>query len=95
MSIAALPPNLPPFVSPSSPASLASTRSDIESVRALADALVAFGGAVVFVSHDESFCRAVANELWLCDGSSGSVSRLHCGFDGYKATVKASLQQRH
>ena len=65
---------------------------DIESVEGLAKALVNFQGAVIFVSHDESFCRTVATELWHCDGEQKNIEQLFCGFDGYRESVQKSLE---
>jgi ATPase subunit of ABC transporter with duplicated ATPase domains len=59
---------------------------DLESVEALAVACADFSGAIVFVSHDGSFCASVLNELWHCDGTR--VTRLTCGFEGYKESVR-------
>ena len=67
---------------------------DVGSIRGLADALCRFGGAVVFVSHDETFCRLVSTELWHCrrvPGSPATVTQLHCGFDGYKEMVRKEV----
>ncbi len=38
---------------------------DIESVAALQEAIAAFPGAVIFVSHDQNFLASVAQELWM------------------------------
>ena len=66
---------------------------DIESVEALAKALVKFSGAVIFVSHDETFCRTVATELWHCEGGDDkNIEQLFCGFDGYRELVQQSLR---
>lgn len=64
---------------------------DVESIEALADALVKFQGAVVLVSHDEQFIKAVCKELWLVE--NGSVTCLKDGFDEYVKHVKHALEQ--
>ena len=61
--------------------------------RTSAKALVNFQGAVIFVSHDESFCRTVATELWHCDGEQKNIEQLFCGFDGYRESVQKSLEE--
>merc|ERR1712193_265624 len=40
---------------------------DMETLDALADALKAFDGATVIVSHNQSFLTEVCNELWIVD----------------------------
>lgn len=66
---------------------------DVESIEALADALVKFQGAVVLVSHDEQFIKSVCKELWYVE--DGKVSCLKEGFDEYVALVKAALEKMH
>merc|ERR1712186_51134 len=50
---------------------------DMEVLEALAEALRAFEGAVVIVSHNQHFLMSVCNELWAVD--SGTVT---CGGHG-------------
>ena len=38
---------------------------DMDAIEALIEALAAFAGGVVFVSHDQHFITSVAKELWL------------------------------
>lgn len=66
---------------------------DVESIEALADALVKFQGAVVLVSHDEQFIKSVCKELWYVE--DGRVSCLKEGFEEYVALVKAALEKIH
>lgn len=66
---------------------------DVESIEALADALVKFNGAVVLVSHDEQFIKVVCKELWLVE--DGQVTCLKEGFDEYVQLVKAALEKIH
>eukprot|EP00656_Telonema_subtile_P055476 TRINITY_DN8598_c0_g1_i2.p1 TRINITY_DN8598_c0_g1~~TRINITY_DN8598_c0_g1_i2.p1 ORF type:complete len:284 (+),score=33.94 TRINITY_DN8598_c0_g1_i2:47-898(+) len=40
---------------------------DADSIKALSDALVDFGGAVVCVSHHREFVASFANEIWVMD----------------------------
>lgn len=60
---------------------------DLESVSALAEAVKAFKGAVVVVSHDQFFVNEVANEVWVVGESK--VKRV-ASFDAYR---KKQLQQ--
>lgn len=64
---------------------------DVESIEALADALLKFQGAVVLVSHDEQFIKSVCKELWLVE--AGEVRSLKEGFDEYVGHVKAALEK--
>jgi ATP-binding cassette subfamily F protein 3 len=50
---------------------------DIATVGALGQALIAFKGAAVIVSHDERLLKVACNELWSCDGL-GNVEQLFC-----------------
>lgn len=66
---------------------------DVESIEALADALIKFQGAVVLVSHDEQFIKSVCKELWFVE--DGNVKCLKEGFDEYVSLVKAALEKMH
>lgn len=66
---------------------------DVESIEALASALLKFNGAVVLVSHDEQFIKSVCKELWLVE--DGRVTCLKEGFDEYVSHVKAALEKLH
>merc|ERR1712217_664530 len=57
---------------------------DIETLDALADALKAFHGAAVIVSHNQGFLSDVCNELWTVD-----AGRVTCtGQEGADAFAK-------
>lgn len=66
---------------------------DVESIEALADAVVRFNGAVVLVSHDEQFIKSVCKELWLVE--DGHVKCLKEGFEEYVTHVKQALEKMH
>lgn len=66
---------------------------DVESIEALADALIKFQGAVVLVSHDEQFIKSVCKELWFVE--DGRVKCLKDGFDEYVKHVKEALEKMH
>jgi ATP-binding cassette subfamily F protein 3 len=54
---------------------------DLESVAALADAVEAFKGGVILVSHDQYFVGRVAKEVWLV--AKGAVKKVE-SFDKYR-----------
>lgn len=62
---------------------------DVESIEALAEALIKFPGAVVLVSHDEQFVKSVCKELWIVENHQ--VKCLKEGFQEYVDIVKSSL----
>ena len=67
---------------------------DIESIEAIGKGLRDFEGTVIFVSHDESFCRMVATEYWQCTKLElGSITRLQIGFDEYKNSILKALNE--
>lgn len=66
---------------------------DIESIEAIGKGLRDFEGTVIFVSHDESFCRMVATEYWQCTKELGSITRLKIGFDEYKDAILNALNE--
>jgi len=70
---------------------------DIETLDSLADALRAYQGAVVIVSHNQGFLSEVCNELWTVDkgkltvtgrGEGGFVSE----FQSYRKRVLKQLK---
>jgi ATPase subunit of ABC transporter with duplicated ATPase domains len=58
---------------------------DLETVAALTDAVKAFDGGVVLVSHDQHFISGVCKEFWLV--GDGVVQRLEGGFEEYRKQV--------
>jgi len=71
---------------------------DIETLEALAEALKAFQGAVVIVSHNQGFLSDVCNELWTvdagrvqCTGRS-SEKGFEVEFAAYKRQVLKSIK---
>lgn len=62
---------------------------DIESVAALADAVSAFPGGVILVSHDQTFVGKVANEVFLV--GSGQVQKLD-SFEAYCKLVMSKIK---
>jgi len=68
---------------------------DYESVNALVDAVNAFEGGVVFVSHDEHFVTSIANTSVLeitGDGAPGFVA-FNDDFDAYKTKALRALKK--
>ncbi|KNC52494.1 ATP-dependent transporter [Thecamonas trahens ATCC 50062] len=62
---------------------------DIETITALIDALNAFTGAVIVVTHDPRLIESVCNELWMCEG--GKVERFEGGFPEYRKVLMKEL----
>lgn len=62
-----------------------SNHLDIEAMDALSEALQAFEGGVLMVSHDVTMLQTVCTSLWVCDG--GSVEK----FDGTVADYKKRI----
>ena len=60
---------------------------DIESREALVEALTAYEGAVVLVSHDMHLLSLVADRLWLVEG--GTVKPYDGDLDSYRASLLA------
>jgi ATP-binding cassette, subfamily F, member 3 len=62
---------------------------DLESVEALSQAVEAFPGGVVLVSHDQTFVSAVAKEVWVVGG--GQVRRAE-SFNAYRKSILKSFK---
>lgn len=64
--------------------------SDMGAIEALADALKAYNGGVMVVSHDQHFITSVCNELWVIQDRKVTV------FDGsfldYKKSVVSKIR---
>ncbi|XP_036354816.1 ATP-binding cassette sub-family F member 2-like [Octopus sinensis] len=58
---------------------------DMETIDALADALVDFPGGVILVSHDFRLISQVAEDIWIC--RKGSVDVWDGTIDDYKQLV--------
>jgi len=63
---------------------------DIETIEALGNAINAYKGGVILVSHDERLIRMVCKELWVCGG--GTVKSIEGGFDEYRKIVERELE---
>lgn len=63
---------------------------DIESVEALIEALQAFQGAVVLVSHDARLIQQTECQLWVC--ANGKVETKDWTFEKYHRRVMTELQ---
>lgn len=62
---------------------------DIESVAALGEAIKAFKGGVVLVSHDERLISVACKEVWYCGDQK--VTRIEGGLDAYRAALLADF----
>ena len=68
-----------------------SNHLDIEAMDALADALRAFAGGVLMVSHDVTMLRAVCSSLWVCD--KGTVHKFDGDVMQYKKLIAAEAKE--
>ncbi|KAG5951074.1 hypothetical protein E4U53_003809 [Claviceps sorghi] len=64
-----------------------SNHLDIEAMDALADALKAFQGGVLMVSHDVTMLQLVCTSLWVCD--KGTVEKFDGDVQAYKKKISA------
>lgn len=64
---------------------------DIVMRQALADALVAFEGALLVISHDRTMLRSVVDDLWLV--ANGTLSPFDDDLDGYARWLARQRQQ--
>merc|ERR1719337_85405 len=62
---------------------------DCSAVEALADAVEAFKGGVVLVSHDQYFVSRIAKTVWIVD--NGKVVPTACGFEEYWAKMLCKI----
>eukprot|EP01133_Synstelium_polycarpum_P016927 gene16927-20135_t len=62
---------------------------DMECIDALADAINAFPGGMVLVSHDFRLISQVAQEIWVCDHKT--ITTWKGGIDSYKAKLKKDM----
>jgi len=63
---------------------------DIECIDSLAEAINAFTGGVVLVSHDFRLINQVAKEIWLCDKKT--ITRWDDGIEAYKQHLKRKMK---
>ncbi|OAA46459.1 protein GCN20 [Beauveria brongniartii RCEF 3172] len=64
-----------------------SNHLDIEAMDALAEALTAFQGGVLMVSHDVTMLQMVCTSLWVCDG--GTVEKFDGDVNQYKKRISS------
>ena len=55
---------------------------DLEAIQALANALIAFTGGVLVISHDQHFIKQVCTEIWVVGNQS--IKQFDGDFDDYK-----------
>lgn len=65
---------------------------DIESVDALAEAILNFEGGVVLVSHDARLIQEVGFDLWVCDNNEVVVHPE--GFNGYRDELLEEIERQ-
>jgi len=61
---------------------------DIESIDVLAQALNAFQGGVILVTHDQRLLTLICNEMWICQ--DGKLIVWDSDFDAYKKMIANS-----
>lgn len=64
---------------------------DIETIDALGNAINAFAGGVILVSHDERLIKVVCKELWVC--GNRTVRAIEGGLDEYKREVYKEIEE--
>jgi len=62
---------------------------DMESIEALIDAIVEFGGGVVLVTHDERLIRETNCQLWVVENQN--ICEIDGDFDDYRKELLDSL----
>jgi len=65
---------------------------DIESIDALCDALRAYNGGVVLVSHDARLIETTECQLWVVDDQN--VEPWESGFEGYREYLLKQLEEQ-
>ncbi|KAL1406372.1 hypothetical protein Q8F55_008071 [Vanrija albida] len=65
---------------------------DQEGLDGLAEAVKAFKGGVILISHDERFINATADTLWVC--AEGTVSKFMGDVAAYKSLIVNQLQAK-
>jgi ATP-binding cassette subfamily F protein 3 len=65
---------------------------DTDTVDALIEAVRAFDGGVVMVSHDQHFIQSCASEIWVVDPTSKSVYLLDGDIKEYKRRLMKALK---
>ena len=69
------------------------THLDVESREALQDAISAYDGTVVLVSHDVAFVRAVAQGIVAVSPEGGGVRRFAGGYDYYREKIAQEARE--
>lgn len=64
---------------------------DVESIEALEDAIEAYGGTVILVSHDRALLRALCNRVWTIEGQR--VSDFDGSFAEWEVVAQDKLEQ--
>ncbi|KAH9921341.1 P-loop containing nucleoside triphosphate hydrolase protein [Fomitopsis serialis] len=65
---------------------------DIEGLDALMQALTAWNGGVILISHDERFITTVAKELWVC--ADATVTKFKGDVQAYKSLIVSNIKAR-
>ncbi|EJD55360.1 hypothetical protein AURDEDRAFT_179121 [Auricularia subglabra TFB-10046 SS5] len=65
---------------------------DIQGLDALMNAIAAWNGGVIVISHDERFITTVSNELWVC--GDGTLRKFRGDVQAYKSLIVGSLKAK-
>ncbi|KAH9938976.1 P-loop containing nucleoside triphosphate hydrolase protein [Epithele typhae] len=65
---------------------------DMEGLDALMNAIGAWNGGVILISHDERFITSVANELWVC--ADGTVMKFKGDVQAYKSLIVSNIKAK-
>lgn len=65
---------------------------DIETIDALCDAVNAFNGGIVVVTHDQRLIEECECVLWVVEKQG--VTKWEAGFDDYKETILRELEEQ-
>jgi ATP-binding cassette subfamily F protein 1 len=65
---------------------------DIESIDALCDAIRAYNGGVVLVSHDARLIETTECQMWVVDNQM--VTPFEAGFDAYRQNILQQLEEQ-
>lgn len=65
---------------------------DAEGLDGLAEAVKAFKGGVILISHDERFINATADQLWVC--AEGTLSKFKGDVAAYKSLIVNQLRAK-
>lgn len=60
---------------------------DIEGLDALMDAIRAWNGGVIAISHDQRFIQNCMDQLWVADAENKTVTQFKGNVESYKSII--------